>query len=30
VKEVRLVLWRDAQQLKIHVAETIDVEAEEM
>jgi hypothetical protein len=30
VKEVRWVLWRDVQQLEIHVAETNDVEAEAM
>lgn len=29
VKEVRWVLWRDAQLLGIRVAETIDVEAGE-
>jgi hypothetical protein len=28
VKEVRWALWRDAQLLEIHVAETIGVEAE--
>ena len=30
MKEVRWALWRDAPQLEIHVAETIDVEAEAM
>jgi hypothetical protein len=29
VKEVRWVLWRDAQLLEIRVAEMIDVEAGE-
>jgi hypothetical protein len=29
VREVRWALWRGAQLLEIHVAEMIDVEAEE-